>query len=270
MSNSQGIAATDPAESAIPRLFDDYGDRIYGLGLKMCGTKEDAEDLVQETFLRAFRGWSKFKGLSSPSTWLFTIAARACKRQHRRKAGAPARLESFHALLPSDDEGFLDVPAPDEGPLDTVLRQEANGAIVAALLTLPLAFRLVLTLKDLGEFSLAEVGEILGIKEATVKTRVYRARLHLAKQLKARMPKKHTGPPDFDIQVCFAMFWAKMDALDNGRHFEMPHDHVCTRCQSMFSSLDISLDVCKDLTRGEIPQKIRRAILEQFGPSAPA
>jgi RNA polymerase sigma-70 factor (ECF subfamily) len=264
VTDTHGIAATDPAESAIPRLFGAYGDRIFGLALKMCGTKEDAEDLVQETFLRAFRGWRSFKGLSAPSTWLFTIATRACKRQHRRKAGAPARLESFHDLLPSDEEGFLDVPAPDEGPLDAVLRQEATGAVESALATLPLPFRLALTLKDLGEFSLAEVAQILGIKEATVKTRVYRARLHLAKQLKARMPKKHTGPPDFELQVCFAMFWAKMDALDNGREFEMPHDHVCTRCQSMFSSLDISLDVCKDLTKGEIPPKIRRAVLAEF------
>jgi RNA polymerase sigma-70 factor (ECF subfamily) len=270
VSDSTGIAAAEPAETAIPRLFGAYGDRIYGLGLKMCGTREDAEDLVQETFLRAFRGWSNFKGLSAPSTWLFTIAARACKRHHRRKAGAPARLESFHELLPSDDEGFLDVPAPDEGPLDVLLRQEASGAIERALATLPLPFRLALTLKDFGEFSLAEVSKILGIKEATVKTRVYRARLHLAKRLKERMPKEKSGPPDFELRVCFAMFWAKMDALDHGRPYELPHDHMCARCQSMFSSLDISLDICRDLTKGEIPPKLRQAILDEFGTATAA
>ncbi len=268
MSDTSGIAASEAAETAIPRLFDIYGDRIYGLGLRMCGRREDAEDLVQETFFRAFRGWSSFKGLSAPSTWLFTIATRACKRQHRRKSGEPRRLESFHALLPSDEEGFLDVPAPDEDPLDTLLRQEATGAVQEALKTLPLSFRLALTLKDLGEFSLTEVAEILGIKEATAKTRVYRARLHLAKHLKERMPKKKTGPPDFDLQVCFAMFWAKMDALDQGRLFKLPYDHVCTRCKSMFSSLDLSLDVCRDLTRGEIPPKLRQAILNEFNTSA--
>jgi len=233
----------------------------------MCGSREDAEDLVQETFLRAFRSWKNYRGLSAPSTWLFTIAARTCKRFHRRRKDAPARLESFYELLPSDDEGFLDVPSPDEGPLEGVLRQEARAAVEHALSTMPMHFRIAFILKDLGEFCAKDVAEILGIKEATVKTRVYRARLHLAKQLKKRLPKKKTASPDFDLQVCFAVFKAKMDALDQGRRFKMPDDHVCHRCASMFASLDLSLDACREVRQGGLPESLRHLIVREFAAS---
>jgi RNA polymerase sigma-70 factor (ECF subfamily) len=262
--DSMADAAKEPAQAAIPRLFDSYGDRIFGLGLRICGSREDAQDLVQETFLRAYKGWGQFKGLSAPSTWLFTIAARTCKRLRRRRAGAPAQIESFHDLLPSDEEGFLDVPSLDESPLDNVLRKEASAAVEDALATMPLQFRMALVLKDLGEFSMAEVGGMLGIKETTVKTRVYRGRLHLAKQLKKSLPKKKIGPPDFTVHVCMVMFKAKMDALDQGRPFKLPEDHDCHRCRSMFDTLDISLNLCRDLTEGALPAPVRNVILREF------
>lgn len=255
---------------AVSRLFETHADKVFGLGLRMCGSREDAEDLVQETFLRAFRGWTSFRGHSAPSTWLYTIAARTCRRLHRRKGGAILRLESFYDLLPTDEDGYLDVPSPDEGPLEGILREEARGAVTEALRTMPVPFRMAFILKDLGEFSMSEVAEILGIKEATVKTRVYRGRLHLAKQLKRRLPKKKTAPPDFTHHVCFAIFKAKMDALDLGRPFKMPDDHVCHRCASMFASLDISLTVCRDLSRDDVPEPLRRAITAEFTAPSPS
>lgn len=257
-------AAKEPAEIALARLFDSQAGKIYGLGLRMCGSPEDAEDLVQETFLSAFRSWSTFRGLSAASTWLYTIAARTCKRLHRRRADAPARLESFHALLPSDDEGFLDVPSPDGGPLEEVLRGEIRAAVEDGLRSMPPPFRIAFILKELGEFSMAEVAGILGIKEATVKTRVHRGRLHLAKNLRKRVHKRTTAPPDFDLQVCLAVFWAKMDALDHGRPFNMPDDHVCHRCASMFASMDLSIAACRDLYEGDVPEPLRRRVLKEF------
>jgi RNA polymerase sigma-70 factor (ECF subfamily) len=258
------MAAREPAQIALSRLFDSHADKIFGMGLRMCGNREDAEDLVQETFLRAIRGWESFRGHSAPSTWLFTIAVRTCKRLHRRKGAASLRIESFYALLPSDDEGFLDLPSTDEGPLEGILREEARAAVTEALGDMPIQFRIAFILKDLGEFSMAETAEILGIKEATAKTRVHRARLHLAKRLKSRMPKRKTAPPDFTRHVCFAIFKAKMDALDDGRKFTMPDEHVCHRCASMFSSLDHSIATCKDLRVGGVPEPLRNLIHKEF------
>jgi RNA polymerase sigma-70 factor (ECF subfamily) len=257
-------AAREPAGIALTRLFDSHADKIFGMGLRMCGSREDAEDLVQETFLRAIRAWSSFRGLSAPSTWLFTIATRTCKRLHRRKGFHVVPLDPYLALLPTDDEGFLDVPSADEGPLEGILREEARAAVTEALHTMPIQFRIAFILKDLGEFSMTEAAEIMGIKEATVKTRVHRARLHLAKQLKKRMPKKKTAPPDFTRHVCFAIFKSKMDALDEGRSFQMPDDHVCHRCASMFASLDHTISACKDLRHGGVPEPLRVLIHKEF------
>ena len=195
--NAGGGAGHDlpdlPAGQAIPRLVDAHGGRLYGLGLKLCGNPEDAEDLVQEVFLQAYRKWHQFEGRSDPSSWLYTIGARACQRMHRRRSGEPARMEPLADLLPSEDDA---VPDPEaEGPLDAQLRREAREVIDRALLTLPPDFRLTLVLKDIAELSVSEVAEILGIKEATVKTRVHRARLALRKAMMEELPFDRRGRP---------------------------------------------------------------------------
>ncbi len=77
----------EPAEKAIPSLREEYAGLIYNLGLRLCHSPESAQDLVQETFLRAFHNWHQFEGRSSPATWLFTIAMRTHKLVCRRLKG---------------------------------------------------------------------------------------------------------------------------------------------------------------------------------------
>ena len=97
---SESDISSEPAQEAIPRLFEDHGELLYNLGLKFCGTEDEAQDLVQEVFLLAFDRWDQFDGRSKPTTWLYTIAARACQRLHRRRAGEPEHMDSFEELLP--------------------------------------------------------------------------------------------------------------------------------------------------------------------------
>ena len=68
--------AHQPADVAVPKLVEEHGGKLYHLALKFCGNPADAEDLVQQTFLLAYRKWSQFKGDAAPTTWLYTIAAR--------------------------------------------------------------------------------------------------------------------------------------------------------------------------------------------------
>ena len=100
----EGALLGRPAREAITELVGRDGAKILGLGMKLCGNRADAEDLVQETFLQAFRKWEQFEGRSSPSSWLYTIAARVCQRRHRRRAGEPDRMESLDELLPTARE----------------------------------------------------------------------------------------------------------------------------------------------------------------------
>ena len=88
----------ESAEVAVGRLFEEHGARLYRLGVRFCGNADEAHDLVQDVFLQAFRSWKQFDGRSSPSTWLYTIAARRCQRRHRRRAGEPASLTSLSSL----------------------------------------------------------------------------------------------------------------------------------------------------------------------------
>lgn len=88
----------ESAAAAVSRLFEEHGARLYRLGLRFCGSADEAQDLVQEVFLQAFRKWDQFDGRSAPATWLYTIAARRCQRRHRRRAGEPRSLLSLSSL----------------------------------------------------------------------------------------------------------------------------------------------------------------------------
>jgi len=270
-----------PARQAIPRLVDAHGGRLYGLGLKLCGNPEDAEDLVQEVFLQAYRKWHQFEGRSDPSSWLYTIGARACQRMHRRRSGEPARMEPLAALLPNEDDA---VPDPEaEGPLDAQLRREAREVIDRALLALPPDFRLTLVLKDIAELSVSEVAEILGIKEATVKTRVHRGRLALRKAMLDELPIGREGRPGRSSRsdqaqgaarpaehakhprsVCLELLRGKQEALDRGVEFPVAHELLCERCEALFSSLDLARDLCRDVDGGALPSKVRELILSSI------
>ena len=82
------------AARAVQELMESDGRKMYGLALKLCRNPSEAEDLVQDTFLQAFRKWDQFEGRSEPTTWLYTIASRLCQRRQRPRSGEPRRLES--------------------------------------------------------------------------------------------------------------------------------------------------------------------------------
>jgi len=90
-----------PTDEAIARLMREYGDRVHLLGLRLCSDPERAHDLVQETFIRALKGWDAFDGRSQASTWLYTIATRACQRLERLRVGEPSQKTSLERLLPT-------------------------------------------------------------------------------------------------------------------------------------------------------------------------
>lgn len=253
-----------PPETAIPELLEAHGDRIFALGRRLCDRPEDAEDLVQETFLRAFRAWGSFEGRSDPSTWLYTIAVRACRRMRRRSRRAMGAAPSLSQLLPSGDDPVPHIPSGDRSPLDEMLLDELRETVQGAIARLPWHYRLPLVLKDLAGLSIAEVARVLGIKEATVKTRLHRARLIIREELTEHLPKRHAPPPDHARRICLDLLQAKQEALDRGAPFPVPRDELCSRCASMFETLDMTRDVCRDLAAGHLPDEIRRTLLEEM------
>ncbi len=98
--------ATGSTVVLFDRLYRDHVDRIYRLAQRLCGHSDDARDLVQETFLNAFRKFKQFRGEAQVSTWLYTIASRACLRMRRRRKGEPERELSLEEFIPTSEGEF--------------------------------------------------------------------------------------------------------------------------------------------------------------------
>ncbi len=255
-----GIARNDPAEIAIPRLLEAHGARIYSLALRLCRRPEDAEDLVQEIFLQAYRKWHQFDGRSSPTTWLFTIAVRACQRMHRRRAGQPQRIASLDEVMPFSEHRLASVPARGTGATHDRGRREAIEQIEEAIAHLPPEFRLPLVLKDIVGLPVQDVASALGLKPATVKTRLHRARLRLRRALLGLLPQRAGPPPAYARQVCLDLLRAKQDALDRGAAFPVSGEIICERCRSVFDTLDWVHDLCGQIVTDRLPARVRRRL----------
>lgn len=252
------------AEEALPALMAQLGKRIFSLSLKFCGNREDAEDLVQETFLQAFRKWDQFEGRASPTSWLYTIAARGCQRMNRLRSGEPARMSSLDEPLASGLSLGARIPSAKEGAVEEELRREAVEIVDRGLAGLPVEYRLPLVLKEIAELSLREIAEILGLKEATVKTRVHRGRLALRAQLTRELGTETVATAGHVQQVCLDLLRSKLEAMDRGVPFPVHEQELCDRCRDFVRSLDLTAEACRWVRGGELPDSVRRTLEAQF------
>jgi RNA polymerase sigma-70 factor (ECF subfamily) len=197
--NSQGRGTGAPPSEAggggaadFDRLYRDHVDRVYRFAQRVCGQTEDAKDLVQETFLSAYRGLAQFRGEARLSTWLYTIASRACLRLRRKRKGEPERELSLDEFIPTSEGEFrLQVPTDGLSPEEMLANKQLRRALDQAIRKLPPKYRLVLILRDMEGLSAKEVGSIMGLNERAVKSRLHRARLFVRRELSAG---GHAGP----------------------------------------------------------------------------
>ena len=169
----------DAAREGDTRAFDElvrrtYGD-VYKLAIRMTGNEADASDVVQDTYVRAFRALRRFRGDSAFSTWLYRIASNCASsflsRRSRQRCDA----------LPE-----ADVIVDDDPDQDPTLQAEASSlrlTIERALEQLPQRLRAVVELRDLEDLSHREIAERLGISESATKVRLHRARNTLRRLL---------------------------------------------------------------------------------------
>jgi RNA polymerase sigma-70 factor (ECF subfamily) len=163
-------------------LICPYERSVYVMALSYMKNEADAEDVAQETFVRAFRKLSSFRAESKFSTWLISITINQARTRLRRQA--PVRMIPLDQL-PDEDKTISPALLRDwrEIPSDAVEREEVRKLIQQAVETLPGIYREVFLLRDAEELTINETAEVLNISVPSVKVRLHRARMMLQKQL---------------------------------------------------------------------------------------
>ncbi|RYG74572.1 sigma-70 family RNA polymerase sigma factor, partial [bacterium] len=162
---------------AFGEVVDAYQARVFGFVRRMVPTGEDAEDVTQEVFLKAYRNIAGFDGRCTLRTWLFRIAHNLCIDRARRRGRTP---ETF-ALLAEDEPGGFDVPDSGATPEAILMTGELQELLERAIVEMSEKLRSVLLLHDREEMPYDEIAETLGIPVGTVKSRLFLARAHLQK-----------------------------------------------------------------------------------------
>lgn len=165
-------------ERAFGQLVSRYESKVYSLALKMLRNPEDAEDVLQDTFLRAYRGIKSFKGNSTFSTWVYRITANSALMRLRKRQLPTVSIDDA-----DEREAPINIADWAPGPVEQMLNQETQAAMTEAIEALPPEFRQVFVLRDIEELSNAEVAEILDLSVAAVKSRLHRARLKVRNRL---------------------------------------------------------------------------------------
>ncbi len=169
-------------QAAYAQLVEEHAGKIYRLALRLMGNEADAEDVLQETFLSAFKSMDRFEARSSLSTWLYRIASNAALMRLRRKEPEQVSVDEpverdDGELIPRQLFDFCCLPEED------LLREEARAEMQRAVDELPPSLRSVFVLRDIEGLSTEETAEALDLSVSAVKSRLMRARLKLRERL---------------------------------------------------------------------------------------
>jgi len=165
-------------ERAFGELVNRYESKVYSLALKMLRNADDAEDVLQDTFLRAYRGIKAFQGNSTFSTWIYRITANSALMRLRKKQLPTVSIDDA-----DEREAPINIADWAPSPVEQLLTKETQQAMNEAIEALPPEFRQVFVLRDVEELSNSEVADILDLSVAAVKSRLHRARLKVRNRL---------------------------------------------------------------------------------------
>ncbi len=169
-------------EKAYESLLNKYRNLVFSIMLKMARNKQEAEDLTQEAFMKAFSSLATFNDEFAFSTWLMKIASNNCIDFLRKRK---LRTYSIHEPVQYKDEKIeIDIPDRDPTPEKTLIQSERSRMIEETIQALPERYRYVIILRHKEEKSYEEIAEIMNLPLGTVKAQIFRAREILNKNLR--------------------------------------------------------------------------------------
>jgi RNA polymerase sigma-70 factor (ECF subfamily) len=177
--------------SAFTPFVESFQSKVFQYTWLMCGQREDAEEVAQDTLLKVFESFDQLREPEHVKAWVFRIARNFCLMKRRRSVFAPERELSLDELMPGNDSPGIAaserVPDRRELPEQKLLRNELNRELQTAMQELPANYRSVVLLRDVDGLSSAEVAEVLDLSADVVKQRLHRGRLALRKRLAGYM-----------------------------------------------------------------------------------
>ncbi|MGE0325443.1 MAG: sigma-70 family RNA polymerase sigma factor [Polyangiaceae bacterium] len=253
-------AARAGDSNALEALLARYQSQIYRFGMRMCRDPEDAKDVLQETLIATARGVRDFRGASSISTWLYSIARSFCIKKRRRSKFAPDVERSL------DTDALEQVTAiPDGGrhPEDAAAGKQIQEALERAIGSLEPMYREVLVLRDVEGLSAHEVSEVLDISVQAVKSRLHRARIAVRNEMLPLLqdqPRTPRGTSCPDVLQLFSQHLEDEISQDTCKQME-EHLEGCEHCRTTCSSLKQSLAMCRTAAPNvPLPEAVQRSV----------
>ena len=170
-------AVLDGDVNAYEALVKEYEKNVYNLALRMTGNSEDAADMAQEAFIKAYNSLTAFRGDSKFSVWLYRIVSNVCLDFLRSRS----RKQTVSLSSENDDGEEVDLDIADEthSPEQLLDRSLTRDAVRRGLAALPPDHREILLLREIQGLSYEEIADVLGLEAGTVKSRIFRARKKL-------------------------------------------------------------------------------------------
>jgi RNA polymerase sigma-70 factor (ECF subfamily) len=254
---------------ALEALLSRHQPRVYRFGLKMCRDPEDAKDVLQETLLAVARSVKDFRGASSVSTWLYTIARSFCIKKRRRSKFAPEAEESLEAREPGEEARQLADPA--RAADESLAGKQVESALESAIQALDPMYREVLVLRDVEGLTAPEVAEVMGLSVEAVKSRLHRARVSVREAVAPVL-----GVPDLpaprESESCpniVELFSRHLEGeISSSLCAEMErHLAACPSCRGRCDSLQKTLALCQAAPVPAVPDTVQadvRRALKRF------
>jgi RNA polymerase sigma-70 factor (ECF subfamily) len=241
---------------ALERLLERQQSRIYRFGMRMCGDAEDAKDVLQETLLAMARGVRDFRGASSLSTWLYTVARSFCIKKRRKSRFAPEQ-QSLETVAGREAARLA---APGQNPDEALGSRQVEQALEGAIRALEPGSREVLLLRDVEGLSAPEVAEVLGLTQQAVKSRLHRARLAVRARVAPLLETPNsTARASGTCPDVLALFSRHLEGEVSAETCASMERHLenCEHCRGVCDSLKRTLVLCR--TAG-VPQGVPASV----------
>ena len=245
-------AAQAGDRAAVETLLARHEQQIYRFGMRMCGHPEDAKEVLQETMLAMAQSLPTFRGQSSISTWLYTIARSFCIKQRRLHKEEPATHESLDAAVA--------VPIAGASPEDAAAARQTDAVLNRAIESLAPEYREVLWLRDAEGLTAAEVGAALGLTIEAVKSRLHRARVAVRAEVAQRLGAEAPALPGCPDIASLLSQHLEGDITSDVCATMESHLAGCARCRATCDSLRDVLARCRRAGDDGVPVAVQQRV----------